>query len=59
MLNLLLRIYRRIAAIVSGPSALAESGERVDINLKSRPHYALMDMYQKSHYKRKSHRGRY
>lgn len=52
MLNLLLRIYRRFAAVVSGHSALTENGERVDINLKSKPHYALMDMYQKSHYKR-------
>lgn len=52
MLDLLLRIHRRIAAAVFGHSALAENGERVDINLKSKPRYALMDMYQKSHYKR-------
>jgi 2-polyprenyl-3-methyl-5-hydroxy-6-metoxy-1,4-benzoquinol methylase len=52
MPNLLLRIYRRIAAFISGNSALSENGERVDINLRSKPHYALMDMYQKSHYKR-------
>jgi 2-polyprenyl-3-methyl-5-hydroxy-6-metoxy-1,4-benzoquinol methylase len=52
MLNLLLRIYRRIAAIVSRRPALTENGERVDINLNSKPRYALMDMYQKSHYKR-------
>jgi 2-polyprenyl-3-methyl-5-hydroxy-6-metoxy-1,4-benzoquinol methylase len=52
MLSLLLRIYRRVAAIVSGRPELTENGERVDINLKSKPRYALMDMYQKSHYKR-------
>lgn len=52
MLNLLIRIYRRIAAVVSGHSALTENGERVDINLKSKPRYALTDTSQKSHYKR-------
>ncbi len=52
MLGLLGRILRRLQAIFIGPSALAENGERVDIDLSSKPHYALMDMYQKSHYKR-------
>lgn len=52
MLSLLLRVYRHVVAIVSGQPELTEDGERVDINLKSKPRYALMDMYQKNHYKR-------
>ncbi|MHB8138206.1 MAG: class I SAM-dependent methyltransferase [Smithellaceae bacterium] len=50
MFDLLLRIYRRL--VHSTPSPLSDSGERVDIDLCSNPHYALMDLYQKSHYKR-------
>lgn len=52
MLDLPSRILRRLYSSLTGPSPLAEDGERVDIDLSSKPHYALMDMYQKSHYKR-------
>jgi len=52
MLNLLYRIYRRLVPISTIPSPLSENGERVDIDLCSKPLYTLMDMYQKSHYKR-------
>jgi 2-polyprenyl-3-methyl-5-hydroxy-6-metoxy-1,4-benzoquinol methylase len=50
--NLIYRIYRRLIQSIVRPSSLSESGERVDIDLCSKLHYALMDIYQKSHYKR-------
>lgn len=52
MPSFLLRFFRRLAAAVSRKSALTENGERVDIDLTRPPRYALMDIYQKSHYKR-------
>lgn len=50
MLNRLIGIYRRLIPAATSP--LAGNGERVDIDLTSRPAFESMDMYQKNHYKR-------
>lgn len=49
---MLSRIFRRLVDFIRRPSELTENGERIDINLSSKSHYFLMDMYQKSHYHR-------
>jgi len=52
MPRLLRSLYERLVLRLNSRSALYENGERIDIDLNARPRYALMDMYQKSHYQR-------